>query len=163
MFISIQDSAPVGETFRVFGISSEIMYNFKCLNAGKQSLDLNMWRHRMGKESSVVDYSYGLTLRRVEWGGESGSAPHPPKCSLLTPALAPAPWRLQPHYWWALGYEPFKQFLSGGKDWTSCRFSQLCKVDTLHKCLSTIRFKLPITLGMHSLIAVSKGRGSEVE
>ena len=33
MLISIQDSARVGETFRVFGISSEIVYNFKCLNA----------------------------------------------------------------------------------------------------------------------------------
>ena len=30
MLISIQDSARVDETF---GIASEIMYNFKCLNA----------------------------------------------------------------------------------------------------------------------------------
>ena len=30
MLISVQDSARVGETL---GISSEMMYNFKCLNA----------------------------------------------------------------------------------------------------------------------------------
>ena len=53
---------------------------------------------------------------------------------------------------------PFKQFLSGEK--TEHRAALPSSV----KCLSTIRFKLPITLGMHSLIVVFlKERLKEVE
>lgn len=130
----------------------------KCRN---QSLDLNSQATRKGKESNVVGYTYRTDTWKSEWGGSQVLPPtHPSWCFLLTPA----PEVTAPLLVSCLAINAFQAVSNGRKAWTSRSSSQLCKVDTLHTCLYITRFKLPITLGMYSLIAVFlKERLREVE